>query len=128
MSTPDHEANVEKLTELLEVKDERIAELQAEVEQWKQRSVTEARRNLLNGNLKMREKEKVRRRDKRIDELDEAHDNMRTERGYHLEQARQWEGNAIDAEKRVEELEAENARLHQLYGLDRAEHNSRGGA
>lgn len=32
------------------------------------------------------------------------------------------------AEERIAELERENARTHQLYSLDRAEGNSRGGA
>lgn len=38
---------------------------------------------------------------RKIGELDDALDNMRTERGYHAEQTRQWEGNAIEAERRV---------------------------
>ncbi len=36
---------------------------------------------------------------------------------------------ALDAaEKRIAELERENARLHALYFGERAEHNDRGGA
>ena len=33
-----------------------------------------------------------------------------------------------DADKKIAELERENARIHELYSLDRAEHDSRGGA
>ncbi len=31
-------------------------------------------------------------------------------------------------DQRIAELERENARIHELYSLDRAEHDSRGGA
>ncbi len=116
MSNPDHETNAEKLTELLALKDQRIAELEAEVEK---------------GFMLVRNREnKLRKRMAKVAELTNTgtvarqKDQLR-EQGQYIEALK---AARVEEGEKIAELERENARIHELYSLDRAEHNSRGGA
>ncbi len=160
MSNPDHETNAEKLTELLALKDQRIAELEAEVEKGfmlvKNRENKLRKRmakvaELTNTGTVARQKDQLREQGQYIEALKAARveDGERIAELEHIlddvsEVYLEITGGRIAKpetnptlvldyarEQYAEDLAAKDAeieRIHELYSLDRAEHDSRGGA